>query len=1203
MEKHLKSIELQGYKTFASKTVFEFDSAITAIVGPNGSGKSNIADAVRWVLGEQSYSLLRGRKTADMIFSGSEERSRAGMAAATILFNNESGWLPIDFSEVSITRRAYRDGMNEYLINGQRVRLRDVTELLGNSGLSERTYTIIGQGLVDVALSLKAEERRRLFEEAAGIGLYRSRREEAQKRLEKTKRNLERVEDILSELKPRLRSLERQSERTRRQQQIQSDLHDVLREWYGYHWYRAQRDLQKAQNEDRRLTSKLEFVRGHHEGIEKHTLELQEKIKNIRSQLQLWNQESTGLNKKREIISRDLAVTEERISALKKNKSDIENELERTVVQLDSQRERLAEAKSECEQYEQELSQAKSTAGDTKEELESRQVELGMVESKLISMQDQLDHLHERRNHLKGQLSECERQIDRHDSSLQSNDRAIEKNHKDLLNLDEKLKVLKRLKEDATNARRVADDIYNKHHEQEEALRKEREERLHSLAVQEKELARLDAELKVLIEAKKDLLDYKHGAQVILGAVNIEKLQGENELLGNMISVSDKYQKAIFAAFGDYVDAVILHDKANSEYYLDILSENEANAVLLPLYALQYDPINSLHLDEKMGVIGIASNLVKITPEYQPVIELLLGQVVIVKDRKTAQRVLVDENLQQYKLLRVVTLKGEIFHLSGPVIANYDLKSPVLNLNRNREIEDQIIHLERNIAELKESIKDLNDKLVVFYREMDEHLQASHDARQEELEAVENYSQAVLERDQAEQQIHWYRKQQEQLDGQIKQEKENAAQLSEGLDQLDLNIQEILAQKQNLQSKIERLKLDETVSESYYWSTQTAVIEQALESSRRYKQERQETVDMLSLRKESLEKQLAEIALTLTDKESFRDELRSSETELVGQIDLLREKIIPNEEALSKYENNLFDLQTEETKARKQLNEVERMYSQARIMLTRRKEELRNLRERIEHDFGLVEFEYAEDISGPTPLPWEGLVERLPFVSMLPEGLDDTLKRLRGQLRRIGPVNPDAQNEYQEVKSRYEFITEQIVDLTEAEKDVQAVIRELDEIMEREFCSTFEKVSKEFREIFTRLFGGGSANLVLIDPDDVMLTGIDIEARLPGRRTHGLSLLSGGERSLTATALIFSLMKVSPTPFCILDEVDAMLDEANIGRFRDILQELSENSQFIIITHNRNTVQAADIIYGVTMGRDSTSQMISLKMDQVKEIV
>jgi chromosome segregation protein len=271
--------------------------------------------------------------------------------------------------------------------------------------------------------------------------------------------------------------------------------------------------------------------------------------------------------------------------------------------------------------------------------------------------------------------------------------------------------------------------------------------------------------------------------------------------------------------------------------------------------------------------------------------------------------------------------------------------------------------------------------------------------------------------------------------------------------------------------------------------------------------------------------------------------------------------------------------------------------------LTRRKEELRNLRERIEHDFGLVEFEYAEDISGPTPLPWEGLVERLPFVSMLPEGLDDTLKRLRGQLRRIGPVNPDAQNEYKEVKDRYEFITEQIVDLNEAEEDVQAVIHELDEIMEREFCSTFEKVSMEFREIFTRLFGGGSAHLVLIDPDDVMSTGIDIEARLPGRRTHGLSLLSGGERSLTATALIFSLLKVSPTPFCILDEVDAMLDEANIGRFRDILQELSENSQFIIITHNRNTVQAADIIYGVTMGRDSTSQMISLKMDQVKEIV
>jgi chromosome segregation protein len=266
-------------------------------------------------------------------------------------------------------------------------------------------------------------------------------------------------------------------------------------------------------------------------------------------------------------------------------------------------------------------------------------------------------------------------------------------------------------------------------------------------------------------------------------------------------------------------------------------------------------------------------------------------------------------------------------------------------------------------------------------------------------------------------------------------------------------------------------------------------------------------------------------------------------------------------------------------------------------------ERLETMRERIEDDFGLVEFEYAEDVSGPTPLPLGEMVEQLPMVAELPDGLDETIKRQRAQLRRMGAINPEAQTEYQEVKERFEFMTAQVADLHQAEADIKDVIAELDLLMEREFRRTFEAVATEFRQIFTRLFGGGSARLVLTDPDDLTETGIDIEARLPGRRTQGLSLLSGGERSLTATALVFSLLKVSPTPFCVLDEVDAMLDEANVGRFRDLLRELSQNTQFIVITHNRNTVQAADVIYGVTMGRDTASQVISLKLDEVGDVV
>jgi chromosome segregation protein len=352
----------------------------------------------------------------------------------------------------------------------------------------------------------------------------------------------------------------------------------------------------------------------------------------------------------------------------------------------------------------------------------------------------------------------------------------------------------------------------------------------------------------------------------------------------------------------------------------------------------------------------------------------------------------------------------------------------------------------------------------------------------------------------------------------------------------------------------------------------------------------------LQTRKTTYDRQIADL-------DAEEQELRVQETEVIQKIEALRILIDPAETELEHFEKEQDDLQKTEAKARQGLSMADRRYSQAQLTLTRKQELLDNLRERIENDLGLVSFEYDDEISGPTPLPLVEVVEQLPRLKELQEGMDEDIKRQRAQLRRMGSINPEAQAEYKEVSERFEFMTSQIEDLHKAEADIRDVIAELDTLMKREFHKTFDEVAKEFREIFTRMFGGGSARLLLTDPDDLTETGIEIEARLPGRRSQGLTLLSGGERSLTATALVFSLLKVSPTPFCVLDEVDAMLDEANVGRFRDILRELAENTQFIVITHNRNTVQAADVIYGVTMGRDSVSQMISLKLDEVAEVV
>ena len=356
MTPRLKSLELHGYKTFANRTAFEFPGPVTAIVGPNGSGKSNIADALRWVLGEQSYSLLRGKKTEDMIFSGSEQRARAWMASATVIFDNSDDWLPIDFTEVAIARRAYRDGENEYLLNGQRVRLRDVSELLAQSGLAERTYTIIGQGLVDAALALKAEERRRLFEEAAGIGLHRSRREEALRRLETTQRNLQRVEDILAELQPRLRSLERQARRAQEYEQVKADLHLLLREWYGYHWHHAQSELAQAREAARSREKALDAARQAQASLDQQLQVLRERIQDLRAQLNDLHRQSAKLHGEREGTSRQLAVSDERMHFLEGQEQETLRAVSRATEETSLIEDRLAGAKEEVRQLEGDFS-------------------------------------------------------------------------------------------------------------------------------------------------------------------------------------------------------------------------------------------------------------------------------------------------------------------------------------------------------------------------------------------------------------------------------------------------------------------------------------------------------------------------------------------------------------------------------------------------------------------------------------------------------------------------------------------------------------------------------------------------------------------------------------------------------------------------------------------------------------------------------
>ena len=579
----LKSFELNGFKTFATKTNFEFADEITVIVGPNGSGKSNIADAVRWVLGEQSYKLLRGKKTLDLIFSGSEQRPRAGMASATIVFDNSEGWLPIDFSEVSITRRAFRDGKNEYMINGQLVLLRDVYELLGQSGLAERTYTIIGQGLVDAALSLKAEERRLLFEEAAGIGLYRSRKADAERRLEKTHRNLDRVDDILSELKPRLKSLERQAVRAEQFDQVKADLRVLLQEYYGYHWARVQSDLQKARIQEGSYRQELTNARKIQETYDRDLSENQSRVQSQRSRLNTWHRDLAEHHNEKENISRSRAVSEERIRSLEKRIQDLETDKVRLDEQVEITQERLDQTRETATTDKTRLQEAKQKADLARKELEVKQAKLSALELEVTNARDDLNQNAESLIRLRSRLSDRTDQVEKLNKELDSSENRIRTAREQLSHLSEKFQVIQKEYDEAAAAREKIEISIQKVQAEKKSGEKYRQDLIDKLSSIKTESSRLTAELNVLQQAEQKMAGYADGAKLLLTQSQEGSLFGTLGILSSFLEVPEEYEKPIAAALGEYLDAVILEGEANSNKALEILLKKTTKGVILPL--------------------------------------------------------------------------------------------------------------------------------------------------------------------------------------------------------------------------------------------------------------------------------------------------------------------------------------------------------------------------------------------------------------------------------------------------------------------------------------------------------------------------------------------------------------------------------------------------------------------------------------------
>lgn len=1205
MQNRLKNLELQGFKTFASRTEFAFAGPITAIVGPNGSGKSNVADAIRWVLGEQSYSLLRAKKTDDMIFSGSEQRARAGMAQATIVFDNSDGWLPIDFVEVAITRRAYRDGQNEYFINSQKVRLKDVAELLAQSGLSERTYTIIGQGLVDAALSLKAEERRRLFEEAAGIGLHRARREESLKRLENTRRNLERVEDILAELQPRLRSLERQARRFQEYEQVKADLFVLLRDWYGYHWRREQHDLLGAQEVASRQEANLSRVR-------KKQLDLDQQMGNLRSKIQAQretvnslNHQMSELHAQREHASRDMVILDERERSLISQQQNIQDELNRQNEEQALEKEHLESTELEEAYFLSEQEEAARQLDAARHAFQERQVERQLAEKALQDARQAFGALTGRQSYLSARLSERKGQGERLLSQVRETEKNLIVSEDELATSEKRLQVSIKQQGQAESARRAAESALQAHLAQQANLEADRKKIVDELTAIQARYTRLNAQSEVLEQAEKSLIGYASGARLLLQASQQSQLRGAAGALSSQLDVPTEIETAIAAVLGEYLDAVVLREQDGVEDALRLLSGQSARGIVLPLPSILNSEQNlpAGWGDGLPGLNGIAAHLVRTEPDIKPVVDLLLGNVVIVADRSAANTAIERLRNAGYDG-KVVTLRGEVFHAHGPVIAGLDSKPGILSRVRERkDLHTRLAELQQQTDVIEKRLANTNEILNGLLANEPDLRKSLHMVEEAEKAAINSHNQDELAVEKARRSVLWNKEQISRLRAEIEHADSETEKMNAELAQLEAEIAKGREAIRTQNANLATLEIDELQSQLAHWTTRAAVAQQAIEDVQKRRIDRQSALEKSIRNLASLQGRLGDIQKQIQATVEEKKTTAQTEKELAQGIDELYKVLRPAEDSLQGLEQGHNQLQADDAESRATLSQAEHLNAQAKITLARRQEGLESLRHRIEDDFGLVAFKYAEEISGPTPLPLDGMVEQLPVILEIPPDLEENIRRQRAQLRRIGPINPDAHTEYVEVKERYEFLTSQVADLKQAELDIREVITELDMLMEREFRRTFDNVAREFRQSFSRLFDGGSARLVLTSPEDLTETGIDIEARLPGRREQGLSLLSGGERSLTASALVFALLKVSPTPFCLLDEVDAMLDEANVGRFRDLLHELSENTQFIVVTHNRNTVQVADVIYGVTMGVDSTSQVISLKLDQVSQVV
>lgn len=1183
---YLKRIEIAGFKSFADRTKIEFEEGVTAVIGPNGSGKSNITEAIRWVLGEQSAKSLRGGKMPDIIFAGSESRKQLNIAEVTVVLDNTDNYLPLGFSEVSVTRRYRRTGESDFFINKKACRLKDIQDLFMDSGLGKESFSIISQGKVEAIFASKPEDRRGIFEEAAGVLKYKQRKRKAEQKLFETEDNLSRVQDIIYELEDQLTPLAAQSEAAKEFLTLKKELTatDVsltvakIKQTRDS-WESAKTDfeeLSKTVEEKSRFIQQTEQQLGtlrekrgsldeQLETGQQQLLHLSEALKQAEGQKALLSERSKNTQK-------TSAEYRETLNEQRKKKDDAQANLQEVQTQqADKQTEKVA-LEEKIQQLTNEAEKYKKSPKELLEDLRGTYVEL-MQESANVS----------------NELKYLERQYTQETAKNQQSVTRFEALRDQLEELTEqqsaaqtKTKTLEaQLTEEQENYRRLAEEknAAQQQLQKEQQLMYDMMSQVQQARARQKSLQEIQENYSGFYQGVRSVLQHKEQLSGIVGAV------------AELIEVPEKYTLAIETALGASAQHIIVENEKDARQGITFLKKQRSGrGTFLPLTTIKPRSLGAHHyqaIKDVDGFLGVASELVSFSENVAPVMQNLLGAIVIARDLDSAN--LLARQLRYQ--VRVVSLDGDVMNAGGSMTGGATKQGNRGNLfnqghelaewtKRYEEINQALQAKEAFVRDLQAKVADQTESLETLRTQGEQTRLAYQEAQSSEERVVTELTRLQKEQSlfsyeakELESFLNDYQVQKETLEFKQVELKTQQDKINQEIQQLNEESDQLEEKRAGINAELSRLQAD------------YAVLDERLLYLERQALGFEEQINELTNQIVNLENQLLALSSDSSDHEESEESLTQRLTELATAREHLQEQLAVWKEMRQSLQQQVDQADSELTEANREQKQLLARQSQADVQKNRYELKLDNALAYLQEEYSLT-FEGAEAQADP---------------EIDQQVAQTEVSRLKQAIEKLGPVNLNAIEQYQQVEERYDFLTTQRDDLLSAKEQLFETMDEMDDEVKTRFFTTFQAIREKFNVVFPNMFGGGRAELVLTDPDDLLNTGIEIEAQPPGKKLQSLSLLSGGERALTAIALLFSIIQVRPVPFCVLDEVEAALDEANVARFGRYLSAFQNDTQFIVVTHRKGTMEAADVLYGVTMQESGVSKIISVRLEEVKE--